>query len=522
MNFFKKKKPDNQPINIDYLIKILEKILEIENVGYCFKSSKTKDLILNQSLKNLLLIKNNKSYQNLEDILKNLNETTINQLFEALEDKNITNKTFIGKITTPEAKEIKLNLIKKPFENIDFLIIVTDISLQEKEKKELIKKLEKLEENNKLKNIFLANISKEFRTPLNSIIGFTELLNLFNCAEQDRENYLKIIKNQSNYLLQIFDDISEIALFESGNIKPTNSPCNLNLLLKELYILFNQQKKFINKENIEIRMYLPDNKGINIYTDSGRLHQLLSNLINNSLKNTEKGFIEFGYNMQENNKILFFIRNTGKPLSKNEIKNINEKFKSKEIILINSKDEKVDLALSLSKQIVNLLKGKLWIESDEKTGNTFYLLLPFNEIPQNFTTNDNINIDFKEQIFNIIKDKIFLIVEDDDVSYIFLESLLIDKYAKVIRAKNGIEAIELLKKLPKIDIILMDIRMPELDGIEASKKIKELKPEIKILAQTAYAATENLNLYSSDFFDDIITKPINISELFKKIIKLLS
>jgi len=296
----------------------------------------------------------------------------------------------------------------------------------------------------------------------------------------------------------------------------------LNLLLKELFTFFNQQKKFINKENLEIRLYLPDNKGIEIYTDSGRLHQLLSNIINNSLKNTEKGFIEFGYNLIENNKILFYVKDTGKPFTKEELKNIFEKLKNKELSLVNPQEERIDLGLTIAKYIVNLLKGKIWVESDDKTGTTFFITIPYNEIPQNYVNVENIKLDFKEQISSIIKDKTILVVEDDDVSYIFLESLLIDKHARVIRARNGREAIELLNKLSKIDLILMDIRMPELDGIETSKEIKKLKPEIKILAQTAYAVPDDQTIYSKDFFDDLITKPINISELFNKILKLLS
>lgn len=523
MSFFKKNKSNKLPISKeDEIIKLLEYILSKENIGYCIKLFNNINLFINQSAKQLLFLDTKKNVNNIEEIFKNLHENTLNQLIEIIENDQIDEKIIIGKITEPEAREIKLTLIKKFSKKVEYLIIISDISQQEKEKKDLLKKIEKLEEINKLKNIFLANISREIRTPLNSIIGFTELLNLLNLSSQEKENYLKIIKSQSNYLLQIFDDISEIALFESGSVKPQNSPCNLNLLLKELFTFFNQQKKFINKENLEIRLYLPDNKGIEIYTDSGRLHQLLSNLLNNSLKNTEKGFIEFGYNIIENNRILFFIKDTGKPFSKDELKNIFEKLKNKELSLVNPQEERIDLGLTIAKYIVNLLKGKIWVESDDKTGTNFFISIPYNEVPQNYVNMDNIKLDFKEQISSIIKDKTILVVEDDDVSYIFLESLLLDKHARVIRARNGREAIELLNKISKIDLILMDIRMPELDGIETSKEIKKLKPEIKILAQTAYAVPDDLTTYSGDFFDDVITKPINISELFNKIIKLLS
>jgi len=526
MQFFRKKhnpiKSNNNKLLNEILINALNNIFEVENIGYLIKYKNYNDFIINSIATKILSIENPQNIQRPEIALKNLNEVTLNQILETIENQETNTKTFVGKISNKENKDIKITVVKKINHYIDFIITIVDITHQEKDKRELFKKIEKLEEANKLKNIFLANISREIRTPLNSIIGFTELLNLLTLSNQEKENYLKIIKNQSNYLLQIFDDISEIALFESGEIKPKNSPCNLNLLLKELFTFFTQQKKFLNKENIDIRLYLPDNKGINTFTDSGRLHQLLSNLIYNSLKHTEKGLIEFGYNIIENNKILFFVKDTGKPFSKEELKNLFEKSKGKEIALIKNEDERIDTGLTIAKYIVNLLKGKIWAESEENFGNAFYFTIPFIEIPKsNLIDNKTFEIDFKEQILHILKDKNVLIVEDDDVSFIFLESLLLDKNARVIRANNGIEAIELVNKLSKIDLILMDIRLPQLDGIEASKSIKKSFPDIKILAQTAYAVPDDLSVYSKEFFDDIITKPINITELFKKIINLL-
>ena len=393
------------------------------------------------------------------------------------------------------------------------LFTVSDISKQEKIKRELLRAKERAEDLDKLKNIYLSNISREIRMPMNSIVGFAELLNIESITPEEKSEYVKIIKLQSNVLLKLIDDISEVSRFEAGEVKINKSQCNLNLLLNELLGNSNQQKKILKKENLDLILNIPDKKGIVTYTDSGRLQQVLTNLISNAIKFTEKGYIEFGY-AEEDNLIEFYVKDTGIGLNKDEQKQIFDRFKYDEET-ITRKYEGSGLGLTIAKGIVRLLGGKIWIDSEPGKGTTIFFTIPLEEVPM-----ENIEEVIIEEHtpfeFNW-KGKLILVVEDDDVNFKFIETILLENQAQVLRANNGLQAVELYQSINKIDLILMDIKMPEMDGFDATRKIRSVNRQIPIIAQTAFALEEDREKCLQAGCDEHVTKPIDIKDLMLKI-----
>ncbi len=395
------------------------------------------------------------------------------------------------------------------------LIIYTlsDISRQEKTKRELLRAKEKAEDSDRLKNIYLSNISREIRIPMNSIVGFAELLNIESITLDEKREYVKIIKLQSNLLLKLIDDISEVSRLEAGEVKISKSPCNLNLLLNELLGNSNHQKKLHKKEHLDLILNIPDKTGIITYTDSGRLHQVLTNLISNAIKFTEKGHIEFGYTQKEG-LIEFFVNDTGIGLNKDEQKQIFDRFKYDEEV-VTRKYEGSGLGLTIAKGIVRLLGGKIWIESEPGKGTKIFFTIPLEEVPAENT--EKVIIEEHTPFEFNWKGKLILVVEDDDVNFKFVETILLENQAQVIRANNGLQAVELCHSINKIDLILMDIKMPEMDGFEATRKIKALNKQIPIIAQTAFALEEDRDKCLQSGCDEHVTKPIDIKDLMLKI-----
>jgi len=398
-----------------------------------------------------------------------------------------------------------------------FLGSIKDISKQEKLKRDLIRAREKSEDGEKLKNTLLSNISHEIRTPMNSIIGFSELLNIGNLPFEKRHEYVKTIKNQGIRILKMIDDVIELTRIETGRITIRKSPCNIDLLLHEQMIIFNQYKKFQNKDFLDIRINYPPKHGLIIYTDPGRLQQLMTNLIHNAVKFTEKGWIEIGYMPVNDQKIEFYVRDTGIGLSREMQKNIFSPFAEEEIQ--GTKLESSGLGLTISRNLIKLLGGKIWVESEPGQGSTFYFTIPFEEVPE--TYHALAAAEESEIPSYTWKDKVILVVEDDVVNFRFLEALLQDKAVQILHASNGLQAVELLRTISKIDLVLMDLKMPEMDGIEATRQIRSFNRKVPIIAQTAFVMENELQKCHDAGCDDYITKPIDIKEFLEKVDKFL-
>jgi CheY-like chemotaxis protein len=243
----------------------------------------------------------------------------------------------------------------------------------------------------------------------------------------------------------------------------------------------------------------------------------MTNLIHNAVKFTAKGWIEIGYMPVADEKIEFYVRDTGIGLTRDLQKNIFSRFAEEEVQ--GTKPESSGLGLTISRNLIKLLGGKIWVESEPGQGSTFFFTIPFEEVPETYhelAPEEEIEIPAYTW-----KDKVILIVEDDVVNFRFLEALLQDKAVQILHASNGLQAVELCRTISKIDLVLMDLKMPEMDGIEATRQIRTFNKKVPIIAQTAFVMESELTHCLEAGCDDHITKPIDIKEFLEKVDKFL-
>jgi len=389
--------------------------------------------------------------------------------------------------------------------------ISIDITEKRRAEEKLKEAKEKAEESDRLKTAFLANMSHEIRTPMNGIIGFSNLLRNPDLTQEERNEFINHINNCGNTLLNLIDDIIDISKIESGQLKIKITECNINEIIDELYDIFENTRKLNGKETIEIKTKksLNDNEA-SILTDHFRLKQILNNLMSNALKFTQKGFIELGYSLK-NNIIEFYVKDTGIGIPKEKQHIIFERFGQvlDANYFLNLKG--TGLGLSISLNLIKLLGGEMWVESDTGKGSTFYFTIPYH--PTVYKSSKNDKKPSEESYFPDLKDKIILIAEDEEVNFIYLKYLLKDSEAEILWAKNGEEAINIAKSNPDISLILMDFKLPKIDGFEATKIIKSMYPNVPIIAQTAYAMSDERQNAMEAGCDGYVSKPIKIEEL---------
>lgn len=380
---------------------------------------------------------------------------------------------------------------------------------------------EHAEESDRLKSAFLANMSHEIRTPMNAIIGFANLLKTPDLSKEEIDEFNQQITLNSSTLLQLIDDIIDISKIEAGQLIFEKKYFNVNSMLNDLLVTFTQKKNSVYSKDLNLRLQSGiENSSFTIYTDPLRLQQVISNLVDNALKFTDQGFVEFGYIVEDNPSfpmIRFYIKDTGIGLTPEQQKLIFTRFTKIE----NDKNKLyrgTGLGLVISKSIVNLLGGQIYVESEFGKGSTFYFTIPnatyFGEL------DDKPSNQIKEFDYNWMG-KTILIAEDEKSNFRFLEVLLKRTNAKIIRAINGVEAIELFK-ISRIDLILMDIKMPVMDGLEATREIKKLNKDIPIIALTAYAMQNDSNICKDAGCNDYVSKPISQDKLFLVLKKYLS
>jgi PAS domain S-box-containing protein len=386
------------------------------------------------------------------------------------------------------------------------IAIGTDINERKCAEIELIKAKEKVEESDRLKTTFLQNMSHEIRTPLNAISGFSGMLNKTDLSDEKRKSFVSIIQNNSKQLISIVSDILTISSLETKQEKLSIDKVCINNIIVELLAIFKQQAQ---NQNISIyaKQQLSD-KQTEIYTDKIKVTQILTNLLTNAIKFTYEGFIEFGYNLKDY-EFEFYVKDSGIGIKPEMHEKIFERFRQA--------DKAIDklyggtgLGLAISKAFTELLGGKIWVQSELEKGSTFYFTIPYrpvNEIDQ--STSPNI----QNENFRTV-----LVAEDEECNFLYIEAVLIDLDLKLIHAKNGRETIEIFKSNPNIDLILMDIKMPIMTGYDAATIIKELKPELPIIAQSAYALEHERAKYEG-IFDDYLTKPINEDYLKQMVMK---
>jgi signal transduction histidine kinase/CheY-like chemotaxis protein len=405
----------------------------------------------------------------------------------------------------------------KSKKNSKFILgIAFDITEQKHFEEQLASAKEKAEESDRIKTTFLSNISHEIRTPMNAIIGFNELINIGDLSPERKKEYITIVKNKSKHLLSLIDDITELSKFETGEITINNSGTNLIRLFNELYEEYNKEINKRKKQNVELYLKLPTQKSLAlIYTDPGRIYQVMAYLLNNALKFTEKGYIQFGYELKDSRHLQFFVKDTGIGITKEAQKYLFNRFKIKEEVY-NTKHRNPGLGLTISRAIVDILGGKISVDSTIDKGSTFYFTIPLNKSEKTVAEEPVVKYNEPRSKWS---DKVILIAEDDEVNFRFLEAIFADTQVQLLHVVDGKQAIELCRTIGKIDLILMDIKMPEKSGYEVIKEIKKFRNDIPIIAQTAYTLKEDKAKCIAAGCDDYISKPIDIELLLGKIRK---
>jgi PAS domain S-box-containing protein len=387
----------------------------------------------------------------------------------------------------------------------------TDITEKKKYEVDLIKAKEKAEESDRLKSAFLQNLSHEIRTPLNSIIGFSERINAPNVTEEKRQFYSDIIVKSGFQLLSIVTDILTISSIDTGQEKVKEDKVCVNSIISETEAVFMQQ--VIGGEiSIKATKGLTDAEA-EVLTDSTKLTQILSNLISNAIKFTTEGEVEFGYTLN-NNVMEFFVKDNGIGIDISKHDLIFDRF-------VQADDSTrfeyggTGLGLSISKGFVELMGGKIWVDSELGKGATFYFTIPYKTITKKQSVSDvPIQMDsWKSQKYSI------LVAEDEFLNFLYLDEILQSYGFKVVHAPNGKVAVDLCEN-NGFDLVLMDLKMPVLDGVSAARIIKKQNPNLPIVAQTAYALSESDKF--NDLFDDFVVKPITTKHIEKMLLRILT
>jgi PAS domain S-box-containing protein len=389
-----------------------------------------------------------------------------------------------------------------------FVAVIIDITERKTYESELIAAKEKAEESDRLKSAFLANMSHEIRTPMNGILGFTELLKEPTLTIEEQQDFIQTIEISGARMLNTINNIVDVSKIESGLVKVDVKETDINEKMLFIYKFFRQE---IEKKGLQFlyKNGLPT-KEATIKTDNEKVYGILTNLIKNAIKFTDKGSIEFGYE-KKGEYIEFFVNDTGTGINEKQKEFIFDRFRQGSDELTR-KYEGSGLGLSIAKSYIEMLGGKIWVESQEGIGTTFYFTIPY--ISESVVETEKISAASAEYKEGQLKNLKILIVEDDEVSYSLL-SRVVQKISKeVLHAMTGVEAVEFCHKNPDLDLILMDIRMPKMDGLEATRQIRQFNKDLIIIAQTAYGFSSDCERALGAGCNDYISKPINSNTLF--------
>ena len=412
-----------------------------------------------------------------------------------------------------------------------------DITQLELMRRELIESKEKAETSDKLKSAFLANMSHEIRTPLNAIVGFSRIISESDNAEERRE-YYEIVDANNERLLQLINEILDLSKIESGIVEFTYGPVRLHPLCKEIH----DAHVFRCPQGVELRFDSPD-EALSIHSDKNRIFQVFSNLIGNAFKFTTEGSVSYGYK-QEGERVVFYVKDTGLGIEPEKLGRVFQRFAK-----LNNFAQGTGLGLSICKTIIERLGGEIAVSSEVGTGTTFTFWLPLENVIQDTETGTNSHLpgeavgtqpsevlpakedtprpkeettekeeDLRTTAVETEKATI-LIAEDTDSNFDLLNAILGRKY-RLVRARDGMEAVTMYDEVNP-DLILMDIKMPNLDGLEATRIIRQLSAEVPIIAQSAYAYEHDRNAAEEAGCNDFISKPIAQEKLKEKIKKWL-
>ncbi|PCH68962.1 MAG: hypothetical protein COC06_08495 [Bacteroidales bacterium] len=432
--------------------------------------------------------------------------TSLKESDIALKQKN---NEFLQLNSELESTNKEYEALNLEYKTINSKILKTNIELE--------KAKEKAIESDLLKSAFLANMSHEIRTPMNTIIGFSDLLGEPNLPVERRHKFLKLVQSSSEHLLRIIDDIIDVSKIELNQLKISKKSCLLNDLLYEIKESQSMMKIVKAKENITLQLNIPENtKNLNIICDPTRFRQIVYNLVSNAYKYTNEGFVEIGYSISDQESMVhLYVRDTGFGIQPDMFHLIFERFRQ---IENKNLQEGTGIGLSITKGLVQLLGGKIWLKSEVDKGSTFHFTIPISELSK--SPAKKINDTTQQNDINLSRSLIY-IAEDDISSFLLLKELLCSTGAILKHAVNGKELIKLINTQTP-DLILLDINMPIMNGFEAIGIIREMHPTVPVIAQTAYAMAEEREKCIFVGCNDYISKPVNAALLLKTIKKYLT
>ena len=408
-----------------------------------------------------------------------------------------------------------------PLNDEEYLHYMIDITERKQAEKELIIAKEKAEESNRLKTAFLNNMSHEIRTPLNGITGFVGLLQNPDLDAEDKQLYIDVINKSSDRLIATVSDIIEISKIEAGIIKVSATKVLVNEVFNELYEFFSLEAE---NKGLKLKQLpgLSNDKAI-LLTDNHKLTGILTNLIKNAIKFTDKGSVTFGYSIIEDTEkgslMQFYVKDTGIGVPDNKLQAIFNRFEQADIGDTRA-FEGSGLGLSIAKSYVEALGGKIWLSSKEDIGTEFTFTIPY-KTKENMAKKDEIQQELKNKQTNL-KDLTVLIAEDEEVNIMLFDAVFKKIFKQIIYVENGQQAIDVCKNNKEIDLILMDIKMPIMNGYTATREIRKFNKDIFIIAQTAFGLEGDREKALETGCDDYISKPLNKEELFEKIEKGIS
>ena len=414
-----------------------------------------------------------------------------------------------------ERDEKEILLQKFADANRRLMLAQEQLAIANKKLKEYEEKAQKAEKASKMKSLFLANMSHEIRTPLNAIEGFSRVI-VETDSQDDRKKFYEIIESNNNRLMSLVNEILDLSRVESGEIVMKKSKTDLNSLCDSIKNIF----KFRCPDTLKLIWKKPS-MAVFLNTDANRLTQVFSNLISNSLKHTPQGNITYGYHViDDGQNVEFFVSDTGSGIAPEDLDHIFETYVSRDA---ETTKNGYGLGLPLCKIIVEKLGGKIAVQSKLGEGSCFRFVLPFEGsiggLQKEATTTTNVRTIRVSGRSDDLNKKTILVAEDEDSNYELVRIVLQKRY-RLLRARNGIEAVTVNEE-EKPDLILMDIRMPEMNGLDATRIIKEVNSNIPIIALSAYAFEENIRDAKLAGCDEFMAKPFKVEDLIEMVRKYL-
>jgi len=371
---------------------------------------------------------------------------------------------------------------------------------------------ERAEDSDRLKTAFLENLSHQIRTPMNAIVGFINLLTEKIDDKMSRDYYLRIINESGRSMLSLIEDIIDFSRMQTGQLKPEYNECNASELIRQ-FVSVSRERASRDKPSLSILADLPE-QDVFMYTDEKKLRQIFSKLLENSMKYTEKGYIKAGINKKEETHITFFVEDTGIGIEEEHIEKIFDRFFTVEEEMSPNNFRGSGLGLAFTKVVTELLGGEIWVESKHSKGSTFYFKLPYIIVP----TGQRVLKKTGDGKY-LWPGKTILVAEDVESNYQLIEAILKDTGVKIVHVTDGIELLEKIHDGIKFDLVLLDLKMPRMGGVNAMKIIRESHKDVPIIVQTAYDQTNHRDQCKESGCNEFLVKPLRKKELLEMVNK---